>query len=265
LASKILKLPAGLDSVINVLQLAVITFFSARIIILLLGYSLKMYLTKKQEDPALARSLDGMLNVVKFLIWSLALIIFLDNIGFKVTTMIAGLGIGGLAVAIAAQAVLADILAAFSIYFDKPFRTGDFIVVGNDKGFVKYIGIKTTRIQTPGELSPAQYDALGTVLGFTFEGSGTFEFAFAADGSFTYTPNPNFNGSDNFTWAPAPVYADSLTNGVSRYNSVFKTSGTDDFPGVVQDPFSERSAVRYMLILSRGRVKGMAEATSDGV
>ncbi|OGC03848.1 mechanosensitive ion channel protein MscS [candidate division WOR-1 bacterium RIFOXYA12_FULL_43_27] len=150
LASKILKLPAGLDSVINVLQLAVITFFSARIIILLLGYSLKMYLTKKQEDPALARSLDGMLNVVKFLIWSLALIIFLDNIGFKVTTMIAGLGIGGIAVAIAAQALLKDFFGYFSIVFDRPFKLGDFIVIGDFMGSVEYIGIKTTRLRSLG-------------------------------------------------------------------------------------------------------------------
>ncbi|MFA5093125.1 MAG: mechanosensitive ion channel family protein [Candidatus Omnitrophota bacterium] len=135
---------------INVVELAVITFFAARIIILLLGYSLNAYLTKKQEDPTLVRSLDGMSNVVKFLVWALALIIFLDNIGFKVTTMIAGLGIGGIAVAIAAQALLKDFFSYFSIVFDRPFKLGDFIIIGDFMGTVEYIGIKTTRLRSLG-------------------------------------------------------------------------------------------------------------------
>jgi small-conductance mechanosensitive channel len=65
-----------------------------------------------------------------------------------VTSLIAGLGIGGLAIAFALQGVLGDLFASFSIYFDKPFRIGDFIVVGSDVGNVEKIGIKTTRIRT---------------------------------------------------------------------------------------------------------------------
>jgi len=150
LGMKTLRLPSGMDGVINVIELAVITFFAARIIILILGYSLNTYLTKKQEDPTLVRSLDGMLNVGKFLIWALALIIFLDNIGFKVTTMIAGLGIGGIAVAIAVQALLKDFFSYFSIVFDRPFKLGDFIIIGDFMGTVEYIGIKTTRLRSLG-------------------------------------------------------------------------------------------------------------------
>ena len=150
LGLKILKLPTVMDGVINVIELAVITFLAARIIILLLGYSLNAYLTKKQEDPTLVRSLDGMSNVAKFLVWALALIIFLDNIGFKVTTMIAGLGIGGIAVAIAAQALLKDFFSYFSIVFDRPFKLGDFIIIGDFMGTVEYIGIKTTRLRSLG-------------------------------------------------------------------------------------------------------------------
>jgi len=150
LSLQTLKLPSAMDGAINVIELAVVTLFSARIVILSFGYSLNMYLTKKQEDPTLVRSLEGMLNVVKFLIWSLALVIFLDNIGFKVTTMIAGLGIGGIAVAIAAQALLKDFFSYFSIVFDRPFKLGDFIIVGDFMGTVEYIGIKTTRLRSLG-------------------------------------------------------------------------------------------------------------------
>ncbi|MFA5069024.1 MAG: mechanosensitive ion channel family protein [Candidatus Omnitrophota bacterium] len=147
---KTLKLSSGLSGVISVIELAIITFFAARVIILILGCSLNVYLTKKQEDPALSRSLDGALNVAKFLIWALALIIFLDNIGFKVATMIAGLGIGGIAIAVAAQALLKDFFSYFSIVFDRPFKLGDFIVIGDFMGTVEYIGIKTTRLRSLG-------------------------------------------------------------------------------------------------------------------
>ncbi|KJJ85644.1 membrane protein, partial [Candidatus Omnitrophus magneticus] len=76
-------MPAGLDGGINLLQLAVITFFVARTIILFLGYALDAYLTKRQSDTTLTRSFAGLLGVVKFLLWSLALVIFLYKIGFK--------------------------------------------------------------------------------------------------------------------------------------------------------------------------------------
>lgn len=150
LGLKTLKMPAGIDKVINALQLAVITFFATRIIITFLGYSLNMYLAKKQEDTALVRSLEGMMRVVKFLVWALAAIIFLDNIGFKVSTIIAGLGIGGIAVAIAAQALLKDFFSYFSIVFDRPFKLGDFIIIGDFMGTVEHIGIKTTRLRSLG-------------------------------------------------------------------------------------------------------------------
>jgi len=150
LGLKTLKMPMGIDRVINALQLAVITFFATRIIIVFLGYSLNLYLSKKKEDTTLVRSLEGMLRVVKFLIWALAVIIFLDNIGFKVSTIIAGLGIGGVAVAIAAQALLKDFFSYFSIVFDRPFKLGDFIIIGDFMGTVEHIGIKTTRIRSLG-------------------------------------------------------------------------------------------------------------------
>jgi len=150
LGLKVLKMPSYADRVINALQLAVVTFFATRIIIMFLGYSLNMYLSKKKEDTTLVRSLEGMLRVVKFLVWTLAAIIFLDNIGFKVSTLIAGLGIGGVAVAIAAQALLKDFFSYFSIVFDRPFKLGDFIIIGDFMGTVEHIGIKTTRIRSLG-------------------------------------------------------------------------------------------------------------------
>ncbi|MBU1197225.1 mechanosensitive ion channel family protein [Candidatus Micrarchaeota archaeon] len=95
---------------------------------------------------------EAMMNVLKTfahaIIWVVAALLILDNLGLDIGALLAGVGIGGLAIALAAQAVLSDILASFSIYFDKPFKVGDFIIIGSDMGVVKYIGIKTTRIQT---------------------------------------------------------------------------------------------------------------------
>jgi len=150
LSAKILKMPSGADALFNALELVVITFFSARIVVMLANWSINSYLAKKQHDPTVVRSLDGMLWVVKLLIWALAVIILLDNLGYKVSTLIAGLGIGGIAVAIAAQALLKDFFSYFSIVFDHPFKIGDFIIIGDFMGTVEYIGIKTTRIRSLG-------------------------------------------------------------------------------------------------------------------
>lgn len=78
----------------------------------------------------------------------MGLVFLLDNLGFRVSAVITGLGIGGIAVALAAQAILGDLFAYFVIFFDRPFETGDFIVVEDKQGAVEYIGLKTTRVRS---------------------------------------------------------------------------------------------------------------------
>ena len=85
---------------------------------------------------------------IKFSIWIMVFLIVFSNFGYDITTIVAGLGISGLAIVFALQSVLSDIFASISIYFDKPFRVGDFIIVGEHMGSVKKIGIKSTRIET---------------------------------------------------------------------------------------------------------------------
>ena len=80
------------------------------------------------------------------LVWGIGFILVLSNLGFNVNSLVAGLGIGGIAIALALQNILGDVFSSLSIYFDKPFKIGDFIIVGDKKGTVKTIGIKTTRI-----------------------------------------------------------------------------------------------------------------------
>lgn len=86
-------------------------------------------------------------TTVKWIIWAIGALLILSNLGIDITSLIAGLGIGGIAIALAMQNILSDLFASFSIYFDKPFEVGDFVVVGEHSGVVEKIGIKTTRIR----------------------------------------------------------------------------------------------------------------------
>ena len=79
--------------------------------------------------------------------WSIALLLIFQNLGFDITALIAGLGVGGIAVALAAQSVLSDLFSSLAIVLDRPFEVGDFIVFGDQSGTVEKIGIKTTRIR----------------------------------------------------------------------------------------------------------------------
>jgi small-conductance mechanosensitive channel len=88
------------------------------------------------------------MGVGKFLVFIVILLLTLDNLGVKVVSLLAGLGIGGIAVALAAQKVLGDLFASVSIILDKPFEVGDIISLGTITGTVESIGIKTTRIRS---------------------------------------------------------------------------------------------------------------------
>lgn len=86
--------------------------------------------------------------IVNVIIWAVGLLFLFDNLGFDVTTMIAGLGVGGIAIALAAQNILGDLFNYFVIFFDRPFEIGDFVIVDDKMGTVEYIGIKTTRLKS---------------------------------------------------------------------------------------------------------------------
>ena len=111
--------------------------------------TLKVIQKREQEEKDFDSSVIQLLSkILKGVLWAVAIIIILQNLGYNISALVAGLGIGGLAIAFALQNILGDIFASFSIYFDKPFQKGDFIIVGDEKGVVKYIGIKSTRLQT---------------------------------------------------------------------------------------------------------------------
>ena len=100
------------------------------------------------ENKAAAGSIGIIRFVARTAIWVMVLLLTLDNLGVDITALVAGLGIGGIAVALALQNVLGDLLASLSIALDQPFVLGDFLVIGDHMGSVEYIGIKTTRLRS---------------------------------------------------------------------------------------------------------------------
>jgi len=106
------------------------------------------FIRREENSEGKEKQAAGLIIVINVFIWILGIIFLTDNLGYNVTTLIAGLGVGGIAIALAAQAVLGDLFSYFVIFFDRPFEIGDFVVVGNDNGVIEYIGIKTTRIRT---------------------------------------------------------------------------------------------------------------------
>jgi len=97
-------------------------------------------------DAVTTMSAFGFLG--KLALWSLLVLVALDNLGFHVKTLLAGLGVGGIAVALALQNILGDLFASLSIVLDKPFVIGDFLVMGEHMGTVERVGIKTTRLRS---------------------------------------------------------------------------------------------------------------------
>lgn len=100
-----------------------------------------------QPDSAIASSVGVFRVIVMFVFGVIVVLVALDNMEVKVTPMLTGLGIGGIAIALAVQNILGDLFASFTILLDKPFEVGDFIVVGTQMGTVEKIGIKTTRVR----------------------------------------------------------------------------------------------------------------------
>ncbi len=103
---------------------------------------------RREEDAAAVMSMNILAIIARLVLWSFVLLLSLDNLGVDVTALVAGLGVGGVAVALAAQNILGDLFASVSIVLDKPFVLGDFLIVGEHLGAVEHIGMKTTRVRS---------------------------------------------------------------------------------------------------------------------
>jgi small-conductance mechanosensitive channel len=115
----------------------------------IISFWLKQYLKRKIEEDAQTATTVGALGfLIKLILWVVVLLVALQNLGVDITALITGLGIGGVAIALAVQNVLSDLFASLAIVLDKPFIVGDFITVGDLMGTVERVGLKTTRLRS---------------------------------------------------------------------------------------------------------------------
>jgi small-conductance mechanosensitive channel len=147
--SKFVDLPQSAERTIHVLTILAVIFQGGLWLNAVLSSLLERSRARRiEKDPASVTMLSVIGFIGKFLLWSIVLLLVLDNLGFNITTLVAGLGVGGVAVALAVQNILGDLFASLSIVLDKPFSVGDFIVVDDMMGSVEYVGLKTTRVRS---------------------------------------------------------------------------------------------------------------------
>jgi small-conductance mechanosensitive channel len=144
LTLKSLTVSDTVDKALNAILLLFITLEVVKVSGGLIEYTFN----KSNRGEPNPTAINGIRLALGIAIWVIGLLMILSNLGFEITALATSLGIGGIAVALAAQNILGDLFSSFSIYFDKPFKIGDFIIIGDDLGTVKKIGLKTTRIQT---------------------------------------------------------------------------------------------------------------------
>ena len=150
LAVTSLTLNYKIEKFIDYASIILVTFFVIRLITSIINVGLDVYLGRRGTAESKRKELKGITSILNILIWLFGIMFLLENLGFNIGTIIAGLGIGGIAIALAAQTILGDLFSYFVIFLDRPFEIGDFIVVGDKSGAVEYIGIKSTRLRAIG-------------------------------------------------------------------------------------------------------------------
>ncbi|WP_240646629.1 mechanosensitive ion channel family protein [Chitinophaga rhizosphaerae] len=143
-----LQLPGRFSRVLDVAILVLVVFYAVTVISGAFSYFFMQYASRGEHAGQQEKQAKGILLLIKIVLWIVGLIFLVDNLGYDITTIVTGLGIGGIAIALAAQTILGDLFSYLVIFFDKPFETGDFIVVGDKSGVVENVGIKTTRLRT---------------------------------------------------------------------------------------------------------------------
>jgi small-conductance mechanosensitive channel len=142
-------IPAKADRFVEHLTMIAVIAQAALWASLAIRHWLARQVAAKQETDAAAATTVSVLGFfAQLALWSLVVLLALENLGFNVTTLLAGLGIGGVAMALAAQGILSDIFASVTIALDKPFAIGDFITIDDVMGTVEHVGLKTTRLRS---------------------------------------------------------------------------------------------------------------------
>src|SRR5690606_15704245 len=145
---KMLELPPSWSAAVARLWFVAVVIQVASWAHAAIRFMLERYQERHPTTNQVALTLIG--YALPTVLWAVAILAILDNLGINITAFVASLGIGGIAVALAAQVILGDLFASAAIGLDKPFEPGDFVVVGNIAGSIEHVGLKTTRIRSLG-------------------------------------------------------------------------------------------------------------------
>ncbi len=147
-ALQVIQVHALITKIVNIALVILLVYWAAKVASQMIEYGLYHLaksrgenVSRKKNTTYLALSL-----IARIVLWSTGFLLILANLGVNISALIASLGIGGIAVALAVQNVLGDMFSSFTIYLDKPFEIGDYIIVGNHEGTVKKVGLKSTRV-----------------------------------------------------------------------------------------------------------------------
>jgi small-conductance mechanosensitive channel len=143
-----LTLPDRVEKLIHNGLVVIFTFYAISLVSSVARLSLESFIKSQNEGEEKLKQLGGIMLIINVILWAIGLLFIFNNLGYDVTAIVAGLGIGGIAIALAAQNILGDLFNYFVIFFDRPFEIGDFITVDDKKGTVEYIGIKTSRLKS---------------------------------------------------------------------------------------------------------------------
>ncbi len=148
LAVLLLNPPGQLMIVFRIVIIILVTWYAVRLIDSSIDAAFSVYAERRGESGI--KRLRPLIAVINLFVWVLALVFLLDNLGVEISAIVAGLGIGGIAIALAAQALLGDLFSYFVIFFDRPFELGHFLILDDILGTVEHIGLKTTHIRSLG-------------------------------------------------------------------------------------------------------------------
>ena len=149
IAAFLLELSAKVSNILTSALILIFLFQTAIWGSTLISFYITEYTNKRKDvDAAAVTTVTALSFIAKLILFAALLLIALDNLGFNITTLVAGLGVGGIAIALAVQNILSDLFASLSIVLDKPFVIGDFIIINEYLGTVEHVGLKTTRIRS---------------------------------------------------------------------------------------------------------------------
>lgn len=140
--------PGRVTTILEMAFVVIVTYYAIRLVSSIILMLLRTYISGQEGGEEKVKQMGGVILIINIIIWMIGLVFMFSNLGYDVSAIIAGMGIGGIAIALAAQNIIGDLFNYFVIFFDRPFEVGDFLVIDDKNGVVEKIGIKTTRIKT---------------------------------------------------------------------------------------------------------------------